>query len=63
MTVSTEVLKFAPEHVREVRRLVVDAIGAEEFEQLGSAARQIVASVDPVAATTLEAAISRLDLL
>jgi DNA-binding MarR family transcriptional regulator len=39
----------APGHVREVRRLVVDAIPAEQLEALGTAARAVVASTDPTA--------------
>ncbi|GAA2048125.1 MarR family transcriptional regulator [Williamsia deligens] len=55
-----ELQRIAPHHVDEVRRLVVDAIEPREFEQLGSAARHILACVDPLAATTLESAIGRL---
>jgi len=37
----------APGHVREVRRLVVDALTREQFTALGDAARAIVAVADP----------------
>jgi DNA-binding MarR family transcriptional regulator len=43
----------APAHVREARRLVVDALTAEQFEDLGAAARLIVAEADPAVAETL----------
>jgi DNA-binding MarR family transcriptional regulator len=43
----------APAHVREARHLVVDALTAEQLEQLGVAARAIVARTDPAAAEAL----------
>jgi DNA-binding MarR family transcriptional regulator len=43
----------APAHVREARHLVVDALTAEQFKNLGEAARLIVARTDPAAAETL----------
>jgi DNA-binding MarR family transcriptional regulator len=43
----------APGHVREARRLVVDALTAEQFEALGAAARRIVAVTAPTIAATL----------
>jgi DNA-binding MarR family transcriptional regulator len=43
----------APAHVREVRELVVDALTAEQLEQLAAAARVIVANADPAVAAAL----------
>ncbi len=43
----------APAHVREVRRLVIDALTPEQLEGLGTAARRIVAVSDPEIAATL----------
>ena len=43
----------APAHVREARRLVVDALTAEQLEGLGTAARLIVERADPAVAETL----------
>ena len=43
----------APDHVREVRRLVIDALTPEQLENLGTAARRIVAVSDPEIAATL----------
>jgi DNA-binding MarR family transcriptional regulator len=37
----------APGHVREARRLVIDALSAEQLEDLGAAARRIVAVAAP----------------
>jgi DNA-binding MarR family transcriptional regulator len=54
-----ELQRIAPSHVSEVRRLVVNAMGADELSQLGSAARQIVAAIDPALADTLAAVIDR----
>lgn len=54
-----ELQRIAPGHVEQVRRLVIDAMGADQLEQLGSAARLIVAAANPVAAETLAAAIDR----
>lgn len=48
-----ELQRIAPTHVEEVRRLVVDAMDAAQLEQLGSAARRIVAAADPALAETL----------
>lgn len=42
----------APRHVREVRRLVVDALDAGQLEALGDAARAVVAGVAPGSACT-----------
>lgn len=43
----------APGYVREARRLVVDALTAEQLEALGAAARVIVTEADPAVAETL----------
>jgi DNA-binding MarR family transcriptional regulator len=43
----------APGHVREARRLVVDALTPDQLEDLGAAARSIVAATDPGIAATL----------
>jgi DNA-binding MarR family transcriptional regulator len=37
----------APDHVREARRLVVDALRPDQLKALGAAARAIVAATDP----------------
>jgi YD repeat-containing protein len=44
----------APGHVREVRRLVVDVLTAEQFAALGEAARLIVAAADPALRERIE---------
>jgi DNA-binding MarR family transcriptional regulator len=43
----------APGHVREARRLVVDALSEEQLRHLGDAARRIVAVAAPEIAATL----------
>lgn len=43
----------APGHVREARRLVIDALTPEELANLGAAARRIVAVTAPEIAATL----------
>jgi DNA-binding MarR family transcriptional regulator len=43
----------APGHVREARRLVIDALTAEQLEDLGAAARCIVAVANPEIGATL----------
>jgi DNA-binding MarR family transcriptional regulator len=43
----------APGHVSEARRLVIDALTAEQLEDLGRAARRIVAVANPEIAVTL----------
>jgi DNA-binding MarR family transcriptional regulator len=43
----------APGHVREVRRLLVDALTAEQLRQLGDAARAAVAGTNPALAALL----------
>lgn len=45
--------RIAPTHVKEVRRLIVDAMDASQLEQLGSAARLIAAAFDPALADIL----------
>ncbi|WP_206186705.1 MarR family winged helix-turn-helix transcriptional regulator [Williamsia sp. 1135] len=54
-----ELQRIAPSHVREVRRLVIDAMGADQLEHLGAAARLVVTAVDPALADTLASAIDR----
>ncbi|ANY06851.1 MarR family winged helix-turn-helix transcriptional regulator [Pseudonocardia sp. HH130630-07] len=45
----------APGHVREVRRLIIDTLTAEELAHLGHAARRVIAATDPeIAATVAE---------
>ncbi|WP_299572250.1 MarR family transcriptional regulator [uncultured Williamsia sp.] len=56
-----ELQRIAPTHVAEVRRLVVDAMDATQLEQLGSAARLIVAAVDPALAAMLTSTTGRSD--
>lgn len=43
----------APGHVREVRRLVVDTLTADQLKGLGVAARRIVTATDPEIAATI----------
>lgn len=43
----TKIQEAAPGHVREARRLVVDALTPEELGALGTAARKIVQVADP----------------
>lgn len=43
----------APGHVREARRLVIDALTAEQLEDLGEAARCILAVANPEIGATL----------
>jgi DNA-binding MarR family transcriptional regulator len=43
----------APGHVREARRLVIDALTADQLEDLGEAARRIVAMANPQIGATL----------
>ncbi|WP_207841932.1 MarR family winged helix-turn-helix transcriptional regulator [Williamsia soli] len=54
-----ELQRIAPSHVREVRRLVIDALEADQLEHLGAAARRVVSAADPALADTLSAAIDR----
>ena len=43
----------APGHVREARRLVVDALTPDQLDALGDAARAVIAILDPEIAETL----------
>jgi DNA-binding MarR family transcriptional regulator len=43
----------APGHVHEVRRLVIDALTADQLRVLGEAARLVAAQADPVMAAAL----------
>jgi DNA-binding MarR family transcriptional regulator len=45
--------QVAPGHVREARRLVVDALSPEQLRALGAAARTVVAVADPHIAAAL----------
>jgi YD repeat-containing protein len=45
--------QVAPGHVREARRLVVDALSPEQLSALGAAARTVVAAADPQIARRL----------
>jgi DNA-binding MarR family transcriptional regulator len=45
--------EIAPGHLREVRRLVVDALTPEQLTALGAAARVVMAKADPVSAELL----------
>jgi DNA-binding MarR family transcriptional regulator len=49
----TKLQDTAPGHVREVRRLVVDAVPPARLRELGDAARAIVAQAAPDVAATL----------
>ena len=42
-----KVVQAAPQHVREVRRLVVDALTSEELTQLTNILRKVLAVTDP----------------
>jgi hypothetical protein len=44
----------APGHVREARRLVIDALTPGQLADLGTAARRIVAVANPEIAATLD---------
>ncbi|MCF6390193.1 MarR family transcriptional regulator [Mycobacterium sp. MBM] len=44
----------APGHVREARRLVIDALSDTELASLGHAARSIVAAIDPASMALLD---------
>jgi DNA-binding MarR family transcriptional regulator len=48
-----KVQQTAPGHVREVRRLVIDALTPDQLRVLGASARQVVAAIDPQLATAL----------
>lgn len=42
-----KLVEAAPAHVREVRRLVIDRLTAEQLRTLGEAARLVVAEIEP----------------
>jgi len=48
-----KIRQTAPGHVREVRRLVIDALTGDALQRLGEAARQVVAVADPFIAEKL----------
>jgi len=48
-----KLVESAPGHVREVRRLVIDVLTADQLEVLGEAARLVTAQADPVMAAAL----------
>jgi DNA-binding MarR family transcriptional regulator len=48
-----KIQEAAPGHVREARRLVVDALTPEQLATIGRAARTIVSTADPAYAATL----------
>ncbi len=50
----TKISETAPGHVREARRLVVERLTARQLRDLGTAARTIVATVDPVVHEALQ---------
>ena len=49
-----QIRQTAPGHVREVRRLVIDALTGDALQALGEAARQVVAATDPFIAELME---------
>lgn len=49
-----KLVQSAPGHVREARRLVIDALTDEELAGLGHAARSIVAAIDPASKALLD---------
>lgn len=51
----------APAHVREVRRLVIDALSADQLTALGDAARTVLAAIDPATRDQVACAESGLD--
>lgn len=50
---TAQLRRSAPGHVREVRRLVVDALGPDRMAALGDAARTVVGGVAPDVAAVL----------
>ena len=50
---------FAPAHVREARRLVVDVLSRRQLTDLGRASRDIIRAVDPDSSAALEETIRR----
>jgi DNA-binding MarR family transcriptional regulator len=55
----TKIQQCAPGHVREARRLVVDALTAEQLQALGDAARTIVSIANPAMAGRLAESLQR----
>lgn len=51
--------QVAPGHVTEVRRLVVDPLGAQRLAQLGRACRTILDGIDPQYTAVLDEAMAR----
>jgi hypothetical protein len=50
-----KIQETAPGHVREVRRLVIDTLTADQLRVLGESARQVLMAIDPhVAAALIE---------
>jgi DNA-binding MarR family transcriptional regulator len=49
-----KIRQTAPGHVREARRLVIDALTGDALQALGEAAGQVVAAADPVIAELME---------
>jgi hypothetical protein len=48
------VVRAAPGHVREVRRLIVDQLGPDNMEQLGALATLILEAVNPAVCRELD---------
>jgi DNA-binding MarR family transcriptional regulator len=48
------VVRAAPGHVREVRRLIVDQLGPDNMEQLGALATRILEAVNPAVCRELD---------
>lgn len=48
-----KLVESAPGHVREVRRLVIDALTPEQLQVLGAAARVVTEQADPILACAL----------
>ena len=49
----SELERAAPSHVREVRRLLLDPLTPEEFQQLGTLSRKLLEAADPKRATAI----------
>ncbi len=50
----------APDHVREVRRLIIDVLTPEQLEQFGSICRSLLAVSSPQATALLDGALTAL---
>ena len=50
----------APDHVREVRRLIIDVLTPEQLEQFGSICRSLLAVSSPQVPATLDGALTAL---